>query len=316
MSAMEPQRRNLLAMAAAGCLLILAGIFSGSWISGSGGEGNDTEMKIGLAKGIRCVSGQCAAQSPGSFDDNLGYVGIFVIVAGLVSLGATVVAMVWIFQRQEAKIDPKKLALPVGVGGAAAAAFLFIGHQSAKLTPSWSAVVAILGFGAAAGAMFLSKMWLPNGAVGYAPPPQWGQQPQQQPPPWNTLPPQGYAPPQQAQQPQQPQQQGGYAPPQRPVQAGYGGGGQVQPIQPTMPAQPSQPYGQPQGGYAPPSQPPTPMTPQPFVPARPAQGSQPPVAMMSNTIPPGANPCPKCSTGLAYSSQYGKWYCARCREYM
>jgi hypothetical protein len=50
-----------------------------------------------------------------------------------------------------------------------------------------------------------------------------------------------------------------------------------------------------------------------------APGSQPPVAMMqkqSTTIPPGTNPCPRCSTGLAYSSTHGKWYCARCQQYV
>jgi len=297
---MEPPRRNLVVIAALGILLIGIGVFSKSWFSGSDSTGS---VKVGLTGGESCAGGQCQSIGLEQIDDNWNLVGIGGVIAGLAAMGVTGYAIFLLVRRREGKLDPKKLALPVGVGAAATVVFVFIGQMSKKdalnVSISWSGVVALLGYGAAAGAMFLSQRWLGSGVAqpGWGQPqPGWGQPPQQgwgQPsqgyaPPQGSQPPQGYAPPQQAQ---------GYAPPQQPVQP-------IQPIRPTMPAQPMMPQAQP-------------MMPQAMIPMQPGQPQ--PVAMMqkqSTTIAPGTNPCPRCSTGLAYSSQYGKWYCARCQQYV
>jgi hypothetical protein len=312
---MEAPRRKLLVILGVGALLILIGAFSGSWAKGSA---NGNTVKAALTGGTSCSSGQCQSIKLGSFDENWGLVGVAGIIAALAAVGTAGYAAFLLFKRREAKLDPKKLALPAGVGAASVVVFLFIKPAQIDAIPigiSWGGFVALAGYAAVAGAMFLTSVWIvPQPAwaqQGYGQPP--GHAPPQQPIGW-VQPQQGY-PHQAYQQPhQQPhQQQGhppqqGYAPPQGPVQP-------IQPIPPMVPPRQPMMPGQ--------------MMPDPRAPAPPAAmmpmqppgspGSQPPVAMMqkqSTTIPPGTNPCPRCSTGLAYSSTHGKWYCARCQQYM
>lgn len=312
---MDSRRQKVVAIAIAGAFLVLIAIFSKSWFKGESAGGDDGSLKasvsIGLTGGQSCAGDQCQSISLGQVDDNWSYVGIGAILCGLATLGVAGYLVFLVLKGRAGSVDPKKLALPAGAGAAAAAVFLFIKPPGVTAKMSWAGFVAILGFGASAGAIFLAQRWLAgmmparpplpqqyggyyNG--GYGQPPM--QQPMQQPPMQQQVPP-SYPPQQQAYYPPQGQPPPSYPPQQQ----AYGSEPPVQRIMPTMPRM---------AGGNPSSQPPVPM-----VPMQP--GSQPPVPMMqkqSTTIPPGSNPCPRCGTGLAYSSSHGKWYCARCQAYV
>jgi hypothetical protein len=314
---MDSRRPLVSALAIAGAVLVLFAIFSKSWATGtesSMGGGAASTLRYGLTGGESCAGGQCQSISLSGFDENWGYAGIAGIVGGLATVGVAGYLLFLISRGRAGSIDPKKLGLPAAVGGAASLIWLFVKPDEAGAKISYAGFVAIAGFGASAGALFLAQKWLAGMNPMYRPPPLpqqygnyyqggYGQQPQ--PPQQQQVPPsyppqaQGYYPPQ-AQPPQQPQ-----VPPSYPPQPqAYGSEPPVQRIMPTMPRM---------AGSQPPSYPPQPM--QPMQPP----GSQPPVPMMqkqSTTIPPGSNPCPRCGTGLAYSSSHGKWYCARCQAYV
>jgi hypothetical protein len=344
------QRRPIYIIALLGAALTAVGAFSKAWLTASTSE---LEIKVGLLGGTACKpGGECQAIELGRMDPNWGYLGIAGVLAAVISMGVVGYVMFLVSKGRAAQIDVKKLAIPPGIGAAAIPAFYLVKPQQATSTISWSPFVAFAGFAMIAGVTWLAKWWLADAQPRRPLPPGWNpnapggwqQQPMQQ-PAYGQQPMHGqhgqpmhgqhgqpmhgqhgqpmhgqHGQPMHGQQPMQiqgvpvpgygqPQGQGGYAPPQQPV----GSGGYAPPVRPIVAMQPNNPN----LGPPAPAPPPTEYAP----PTRPSQGgygrpAQPMVQQQSTTIPPGSNPCPKCGTGLAYSSQYGKWYCARCREYL